>query len=116
MIDPEVIRDAALTCAGVLAMHAGPFATASTYSAAGRTWGVRIGDGRIDVHIVADQTHDLRTVGREVQAAVRAAADDYPGLIAVHIEDVTLPVTGGGEPTGTGATSLPSPAQRRRTP
>lgn len=116
MIAPEAIRDAVLATAGVLAMHAGPYGTASTYAPSGRIWGVRTGDGRIDVHIVADQSHDLVRLGRDLQQAVRDAAGDYAGEVMVHVEDIAAPVTDGdGAPSGSGATSVDSQGRPRRT-
>ncbi|WP_153505803.1 hypothetical protein [Cumulibacter manganitolerans] len=115
MTDPVVVRDATLSTPGVLAMHAGPYGTAATYSPAGRVWGVRIAEGRIDVHVVADESVALRALGRAVRDAVRRAAGGYPGVIAVHIEDITDALRP-GEPAGTGATPIDREPATRRTP
>lgn len=114
---PESIRDATLATEGVLAMHAGPFGTASTYSPSGRIWGVRTSDERIDVHVVADQSYDLVGLGRAIQRAVRDAAGDYAGEVMVHVEDVATPVNDGdGASSGSGATSVDAQRRPRRTP
>ena len=113
MIDPLVVRDAALSVPGVLAMHAGPYGTAATYAAGGRVWGVRLAESRIDVHIVAHESAELRALGHAVREAVGSACGDYAGAIAVHIEDITDAVRS-GPPVATGATRIDRAS--RRTP
>lgn len=115
MIDPAVVRDATLSTPGVLAMHAGPYGTAATYSPEGRVWGVRLAEDRIDVHVVADESASLRPLGRAIREAVRQACGDYPGVVAVHIEDITDALRP-GEPAGTGATPIDRASAPRRTP
>lgn len=100
---------------GVVAMHAGPYGTASTFSPTGRVWGVRTTPDRIDVHLVAAPDHDLLALGRAVQDAVAASLGGYAGLVAVHIEDTGLPQT--DEPArGRGATRVVRAEPSRRTP
>lgn len=115
MSAPETIRDAALATDGVLAMHAGPHGTASTYSPSGRIWGVRTGTGRVDVHIVADQSYDLVRLGRAVQRAVRDVAGDYAGEVMVHVEDIAAPAgDADSASSGSGATSVDGQGRPRR--
>lgn len=72
-------------------MHPGPHGTAATYSANGRVWGVRIGPGRIDVHVVATAQVPLDRLGQAVRNAVHNAVPNWTDELVVHIEDLSTP-------------------------
>lgn len=99
MIDAAEVGRAVLAVPGVVGLDPGPYGTASTFTAAGRIWGVRLGPDDLHVHIVIDTTHPLPMIARQIRSAVRA----LPGAtaitrIAVHAEDLVLPTGGNPEP------------------
>lgn len=91
MIDAAEVGRAVLAVPGVVGLHPGPYGTASTFTAAGRIWGVRIGPDDLHVHLVIDSTHHLPTIARQIRSAVRALPGAAATRIAVHAEDLVLP-------------------------
>ncbi len=91
MSDAVAIERAVRAVPGVGGMHAGRYGTASTFTADGRIWGVRIAPDAIDVHVTSYPGVDLQALGVQVRAAVLAATGDYAGAVRVHIEDLVEP-------------------------
>ncbi|GAB3299545.1 hypothetical protein EK0264_18015 [Epidermidibacterium keratini] len=89
--DAVAIERAVRAVPGVGAMHAGPHGTASSFTADGRIWGVRIAPDAIDIHVTSYPGLDLQALGKAVRAAVLAVAGDYAGKVRVHIEDLVEP-------------------------
>lgn len=81
------IAEAAQNVPGVLGLDSGRFGEVATYLPGGRVRGVRIADGRSEVHIIAELGRELPAVADEV----RQAATEITGLPCdVTVEDVRL--------------------------
>lgn len=92
MIDAAEVGRAVLAVPGVVGLDPGPYGTASTFTAAGRIWGVRLGPDELHLHIVIDTTQPLPMIARQIRSAVRALPDTPAATrIAVHAEDLVLP-------------------------
>ena len=107
MSDAVAIERAVRAVPGVGGMHAGRYGTASTFTADGRIWGVRIAPDAIDVHVTSYPGVDLQALGVQVRAAVLAAtpeqrispvvwgsAGDKPEAIIARHRDTKLEMDG----------------------
>ncbi|PRZ43703.1 hypothetical protein CLV47_102394 [Antricoccus suffuscus] len=92
MIDARALAAAVRTQPGVATLHPGPLGTASTFTAAGRVWGIRISPDAIDVHVVVRPGFSLVALAQALTAIVGSAVDDpaYTGEIRVHVEDLLV--------------------------
>lgn len=66
----EVLRDVVLRVPGVVGLHSGLFGEVATYLPGRRVAGIRCGPESIEIHLVVDETADIRTVAAAVHAAV----------------------------------------------
>ncbi len=125
MIDARALAAAVRTQPGVATLHPGQLGTASTFTADGRVWGIRIGPDAIDIHVVVRPGFALIPLAHTLSAVVSATLGDpgYAGEIRVHIEDllvdeqVTTLVDLTAEPhhtVGAPPSAPPAPEPRRK--
>lgn len=122
MIDASAIAAALRAHPGVVRLHPGRFGTASTFTAEGRVWGVRVAPDFIDLHIVIRPEFPMielaQALTRMVQQIIRETVVDYAGQVRVHIEDLlvddatTLATMRAAPPN----TVMPTPLSNRSTP
>ena len=93
-VDVEAVAERAVRCRSVARISTGPFGEVATYLAGGRVPGVRVRDGRLEIHVVACWGADIPGLAREVRKAVRPAAGDLP--IDVHVDDIDVPDSADG--------------------
>jgi hypothetical protein len=85
----RTVADAVLDVPGVAGLTGGPGVEVATLFAGGKVVGLRIGDGAVDVHLVADRI-PLHQVAEDAAAAaqrVLSAVGD-PRQVNIVIEDV----------------------------
>jgi hypothetical protein len=87
--DAEAVAERAAACRSVARLSTGPFGEVATYLPGSRVPGVRIGDGRVEVHVVACWGVQVPDLAAEVRAAVGPAAGGLP--IDVYVDDVDVP-------------------------
>lgn len=80
---------AALACPAVARLSAGRVGEVATYLPGRRVPGVRVGDGRVAVHVVGRYGPACAQIADQVRRAVRAVAGDLP--VDVVIDDLELP-------------------------
>ncbi|MGI4895318.1 MAG: hypothetical protein ACRYF3_09415 [Janthinobacterium lividum] len=73
---------------GVVELHAGRFGEVATYLPGRRVVGVKLGQDRVEVHVVLSFDAPIRSVAQEIHAAV-AAVVTVP--VQVFIEDLAAP-------------------------
>ena len=93
-VDVEAVAQRAVRCRSVARISPGPYGEVATYLAGGRVPGVRLRDGRLEIHVVACWGAEVPELAAEVRDAVRRVAGDVP--IDVHVDDVDVPDAGNG--------------------
>jgi hypothetical protein len=88
-VDVEAVAQRTERCRSVARISTGPFGEVATYFAGGRVPGVRIRDGRLEIHVVACWGAEVPELAGEVRKAVRPVAGELP--IDVHIDDLDVP-------------------------
>ena len=91
-VDLDAVADTVAACPSVVCLSTGPFGQAVTHLPGRRVNGLRIADGALEVHVVANWVPYLPAVADEVRAALRSLVGPRP--IHVYIEDLST-----GEPT-----------------
>jgi len=81
----EQIATAARSVEGVADLHAGMFGEIGTYFAGGRVAGIRIGGGRVDVHVTLYWDYPVRATADAVRSAVEPLVDQP---VYVTVEDL----------------------------
>ncbi|MDJ0392237.1 hypothetical protein QMK17_02685 [Rhodococcus sp. G-MC3] len=87
----DTIAAAALSVAGVAALHGGEFGEIATYLPGRKVLGVRVDAVHCDIHISAEYPSDVNGVARGVRAAVQPLVS-VP--VSVTVEDVIAPNAG----------------------
>jgi uncharacterized alkaline shock family protein YloU len=77
-----------LAVPGVERLHPGRFGEVATYLPGRRVTGVKLGEDRVEIHLVLRFGAAIRAVAQEVHAVV-AAVVDVP--VQVFVEDLTAP-------------------------
>ena len=96
-VSAREIADAVLAVDGVTGLHGGVFGEIATYLPGGRVSGVVVGDDSVDVHVVVDMAHDLRSVAEQVRdVATRIAGSP----VSVTVEDISVRSGVGAEAGG----------------
>ncbi|SEM72283.1 Asp23/Gls24 family envelope stress response protein [Nonomuraea pusilla] len=86
MSEARAIAERAAACPGVVRLSGGPFGTVATYLPGERLVGVSVGDGAVEIAIVATTGRPLAETADEVR---RAVADLAGGRrVDVRIDDV----------------------------
>jgi hypothetical protein len=93
--DAEAVAERAAGCRSVARISTGPFGEVATYLPGRRVPGVRVGDGRIEVHVVACWGVQVPDLAAEVRAAIGPIAGGLP--VDVHVDDVDVPDADGDE-------------------
>ena len=93
-VDVEAVAKRALRCRSVARISTGPFGEVATYLVGRRVPGVRLRDGRLEIHVVACWGAEVPELAGEVRAAVRPVAGELP--IDVHVDDVDIPDAANG--------------------
>ncbi|MCA1847025.1 MAG: hypothetical protein LC792_28305 [Actinobacteria bacterium] len=93
-VDPDLIAEQVAACRSVARMSPGPFGEVATYLPGRRVPGVRIGDGRVEVHVVACWGVRVPDLAAEVRAVLGRVAGGRP--VDVHVDDVDVPDGAGG--------------------
>jgi hypothetical protein len=88
-VDVEAVAQRAVRCRSVARISPGPYGEVATYMAGRRVPGVRLRDGRLEIHVVACWGAEVPQLAGEVRDAVRPVAGDLP--IDVHVDDVDIP-------------------------
>jgi uncharacterized alkaline shock family protein YloU len=96
--DAESVAAAALSCEGVHSLTRGAdVVEIATYLPGRRVYGVRVGPGWAEVHIVTEYGVNIVEVADRVRAAVQAAVTTdaaAPAQVDVYVDDVESPATG----------------------
>jgi uncharacterized alkaline shock family protein YloU len=91
------VAAAALSCEGVHSLTRGDdVVEIATYLPGRRVYGVRVGPGRAEVHIVTEYGANVVEVADRVRTAVQAAATTdavAPPQVDVYVDDVASPAT-----------------------
>ncbi|MCD2143993.1 Asp23/Gls24 family envelope stress response protein [Gordonia paraffinivorans] len=86
----DEVAEAVLAVPGVTGLHGGLLGEVATYLPGRRVAGIALDDEAGEIHIVADLTHDLRSVA----ATVRDTAEQLAGrTFTVIVEDITTDPT-----------------------
>lgn len=93
-IDAQAVAERAAKCRSVARLSGGQFGEVATYLPGRRVRGVRLGEGHVEVHVVACWGARVADVAAEVRAAVSPMVAGLP--IDVHVDDVDLPDGGEG--------------------
>ena len=88
-VDVEAVAKRAVRCRSVARISTGPFGEVATYLAGSRVPGVRVRDGRLEIHVVACWGAEVPELAGEVRDAVRPLAGELP--IDVHVDDLDVP-------------------------
>ena len=88
-VDVDAVAERALKCRSVARISTGPFGEVATYLPGRRVPGVRVRDGRLEIHVVACWGAEVPQLADEVRKAVRPVAGEVP--IDVHVDDVDVP-------------------------
>ena len=78
-----------MACPSVAGISPGPLGEVATYLPGRRVPGVRLGDGRIEIHVVARWGVRVPDLAADVRAAVQTIAAGV--LVDVHVDDVEVP-------------------------
>ncbi|MBY4574009.1 hypothetical protein ACN94_10480 [Gordonia paraffinivorans] len=82
----DEVAEAVLAVPGVTGLHGGLLGEVATYLPGRRVAGIALDDEAGEIHIVADLSHDLRSVA----ATVRNTAEQLAGRpFTVIVEDIT---------------------------
>lgn len=92
-VDPDAVAERAAGCRSVARMSSGRFGEVATYLPGRRVPGVRVGDGRVEVHVVACWGAPVPDLVAEVRAALTPVAGGLP--VDVHVDDVDIPDSAG---------------------
>jgi hypothetical protein len=84
----ELIAIAVRSVPGVAGLHRGAFGEVATYLPGRQLPGVRVSDGRIQIHLTALNGHPVRDLAAAVRAAVQPLAEQP---VDVTVEDIALP-------------------------
>ncbi|GAA4843440.1 hypothetical protein GCM10023221_22010 [Luteimicrobium xylanilyticum] len=88
----EAARTAALAVPGVTRLATGPFGEIATYLPGSRSVpGIRVGDGRVDVHVVVRGGPPVSVTAGEVHRAVVPVVGDR--TVVVHVDDLDVAVS-----------------------
>ena len=95
MIDARALAATIRAHPGVARLHPGPLGTASTFTADGRVWGIRIGPDTIDIHVIVRPGFAIIQLARALAEAVTAqiGTPEYAGTVRVHVEDLLVDET-----------------------
>jgi hypothetical protein len=93
-VDPDLVAGRVAACRSVARMSAGPFGEVATYLPGRRVPGVRIGDGRVEVHVVACWGVSVPDLAAEVRAVLGPVGGGR--VVDVHVDDVDVPNGAGG--------------------
>ena len=88
-VDVEAVAERAVRCRSVARISTGPFGEVATYLAGRRVPGVRLSNGRLEIHVVACWGAEVPELAGEVRKAVRPIAGTVP--IDVHVDDIDVP-------------------------
>jgi hypothetical protein len=88
-VDVEAVAERAVRCRSVARISTGPFGEVATYLAGRRVPGVRLSNGRLEIHVVACWGAEVPELAGEVREAVRPLAGTVP--IDVHVDDIDVP-------------------------
>ena len=88
-VDVDAVSERALRCRSVARISTGPFGEVATYLPGRRVPGVRLRDGRLEIHVVACWGAEVAELAAEVRKAVRTVAGEVP--IDVHVDDIDVP-------------------------
>lgn len=88
-VDVDAVAERARRCRSVARISSGPFGEVATYLPGRRVPGVRLRDGRLEIHVVACWGAEVPELAGEVRKAVRPVAGEVP--IDVHVDDVDVP-------------------------
>ena len=94
VVEVDVIADRVAACRSVARMSTGRFGEVATYLPGRRIPGVRVGEDRIDVHVVACWGVAVPDLAAEVRAALAPIAGRRP--VDVHVDDIDVPDGAGG--------------------
>ena len=86
--EADAIAAAVLTCPAVVALHGGPLGGLTTFLPGRRVEGVRIGDDRVQVGVVAAYGLPVGLVADQVRTTVVPLAGRQ---VDVHVADLLLP-------------------------
>lgn len=92
-MDAEVIAQRTAGCRSVARISPGPFGEVATYLPGRRVPGVRLGEGRVEVHVVACWGVRVPDLVAEIRAAVAPIAGGLP--VDVYVDDVDIPTADG---------------------
>ena len=95
VVDPAAVAERVAACRSVARISAGPYGEVATYLPGRRVTGVRIGDGRVEVHVVACWGVRVPDLAAEVRTAVGPLAAGM--RIDVHVDDIDVPDGNGVE-------------------
>ena len=85
---PDIVAERVLRVPGVVDLHGGPFGEVGTYLPGRRLAGVRVGEDRVDVHVVMEWGRQVQTLATKVRSAVAEVA---PGRqVSVTVEDIAV--------------------------
>ena len=93
-VDVEAVAERAVRCRSVARISTGPFGEVATYLAGRRVPGVRLRNGRLEIHVVACWGAEVPKLAGEVRNAVRPLSGELP--IDVHVDDVDVPDAANG--------------------
>ena len=88
-ISPDAVVERVTACPSVARISPGPVGEVATYLPGRRVPGVRLGDDRIEIHVVARWGVRVPDLAADVRAAVQSIAADV--LVDVHVDDVEVP-------------------------
>ncbi|NIZ90380.1 Asp23/Gls24 family envelope stress response protein [Kineococcus rubinsiae] len=86
----DAIAAQVLAVPGVAGLHAGRFGEVATYLPGRRVTGVKLGEDRVEVHVVLLYSAPLLAVAQRIHAVV-AAVVEVP--VQVFVEDLSGPKT-----------------------
>jgi hypothetical protein len=88
-VDVEAVVQRTAGCPSVARLATGLLPEVATYLPGRRIPGVRVADGRIEVHVVARWNVPVPELAAEVRRALRPLAGDM--AVDVHVDDVEIP-------------------------
>jgi uncharacterized alkaline shock family protein YloU len=95
-VDVDAVVQRTASCRSVARLAAGRFGEVATYLPGRRIPGVRVADGRVEVHVVARWNVPVPELAAEVRQAVRPWTGDL--TVDVHVDDVEVATGSDGTP------------------
>ena len=93
-LDVDAVAAAVRALPVVSSLSGGPFGEVATHLPGRRVQGIRVRDGKVEIHVVAGPEAPLPVVGTTVRGAVLPLAGGR--AVDVHVDDVEMPVSAGG--------------------